>query len=373
MRVVVLGGSGNFGARIVRALKGEQGFDLIAAGRRAVPVPGAPEVPTAVVDINTPDLAAQLGALAPDLVIHCVGPFQTQDYRVAQAALAAGAHYLDLADGRDFVSGFSAAMNATAIRQDRTAITGASTLPALSTGVLDELARDFTSLESIHTVIAPGQLAPRGAATLAAVLSYLGQPIALWRNGHWQKGWGWMDLKRFDLGFDTRWGALCDVPDLALLPRRYAGLQSATFHAALEIRFQHLVLWMMAALRRAGIPIPIARLAGALDRMASAFDRMGGEWGGMQVQAIGHTAAGQRMQRTWTLKAPVMNGPEIPCMAAILLARRFARGERLTPGAFPCMGYLALPEFAPLFERWEITTTFSLAGATPASGRFPLQ
>lgn len=359
MRVVVLGGTGNFGARIVRALHGEQGFELIAAGRRAVAVSGVPDVPTAVVDINHHDLVAQLKPLAPDLVIHCVGPFQKQDYRVAQAALAAGAHYLDLADGRDFVAGFSVAMNDTAIRHGRTAITGASTLPALSTAVIDEITTDFSVLESIQIVIAPGQLAPRGAATLAAIFSYLGRPVVLWRNGHWQTGWGWMDLKRFDLGFGTRWGALCDVPDLALLPDRYAGLQRVTFHAALEIRFQHVVLWMMAGLRRLGVPLPMQKWAGALDRMASVFDSLGGEWGGMQVQVVGVTAAGERMRRTWTLQAPAMNGPEIPCMAAILLAHRLARGERFLAGAFPCMGILALPEFAPLFARHGISTRIS--------------
>jgi saccharopine dehydrogenase-like NADP-dependent oxidoreductase len=359
MRVVVLGGSGNFGARIVRALNGEPGFDLIAAGRRLVPVPGAPEVPLAVVDIHDQDLIARMAALAPDLVIHCVGPFQTQDYRVAGAALAAGAHYLDLSDGRDFVAGFSAAMHATAVRHGRIAICGVSTLPALSSAVIDEISRELANIHCVHTVVAPGQLAPRGAATLAAVLSYLGRPVAVWRNGRWQKGWGWMDLKRFDLGFGTRWGALCDVPDLALLPRRYPGLQSATFHAALEIRFQHLILWMMAGLRRLGIPLPMQTWAGALDRMAGLFDRMGGDWGGMQVQVVGVTPAGQRLSRNWTLKSPAMNGPEIPCMAAILLARKLASGKTYASGAYPCMGFLTLAEFEPLFARCGISTRMS--------------
>jgi hypothetical protein len=362
MRVVVLGGAGNFGARIVRALHGEHGFELIAAGRRAVAVPGAPDVPLAVVDIHHPDLAAQLKALAPDLVIHCVGPFQGQAYHVAQAVLAADADYLDLADSREFVAGFSAAVNATALRHGRTAITGASTLPALSTAVIDEMARDCASLESIQTVIAPGQLAPRGAATLAAVLSYLGRPVMQWRNGRWATGWGWMDLKRFDLGFGTRWGALCDVPDLALLPARYAGVQTVSFHAALEVRFQHLVLWTMAALRRLGVPLPVAKWAGALDRMASAFDFLGGEWGGMQVQVSGVEASGARVQRTWTLQAPAMNGPQIPCMAAILLAHRLASGMRLPPGAHPCMGLVSLPEFESQFAQFGISTRVTREG-----------
>ncbi|MEO8314449.1 MAG: saccharopine dehydrogenase NADP-binding domain-containing protein [Pseudomonadota bacterium] len=356
LRIVVLGGAGNFGARIVRALCSEPGVQLIAAGRRAVTVPGAPDVPTAVVDIDHPDLAAQLEALAPDLVIHCAGPFQTQDYRVAQAALAAGSHYLDLADGREFVAGFANALNAMALHHGRTAITGASTLPGLSIAVIDAITAEFTTIESIQIVIAPGQLAPRGTATLAAVFTCLGKPIALWRAGLWQTGWGWMGLRRFDLGFGKRWGALCDVPDLALLPARYRGLQSAAFHAALEIRVQHLVLWTMAALRRVGVPLPVQKWARPLDRLASMFDSLGGKWGGMQVQVVGSSTGGARIHRSWTLRAPVMNGPEIPCMAAILLARRLAKGEQLAAGAFSCVGFLKLAEFAPLFARLGITT-----------------
>lgn len=34
MRVIVLGGTGNFGARIVRALRDDPAIDLLVAGRR---------------------------------------------------------------------------------------------------------------------------------------------------------------------------------------------------------------------------------------------------------------------------------------------------------------------------------------------------
>lgn len=356
MRVVVLGGAGNFGARIVRALKGQPGLRLVSAGRRATPVPGAADVPTAVLDIAAADFAARLADLAPTLVIHCVGPFQQQDYRVALAALQARAHYLDLADGRDFVAGFSPALHATAVQHRRIAISGASTLPALSTAVTDALSAGLSALQTIQIVIAPGQRAPRGAATLAAVFTYLGRPIALWRNGSWEAGWGWMGLERFRMGFGTRWGALCDVPDLTLLPGRYPEVKSVVFHAALEIPAQHIALWMLAGLRRMGLPLPVEKWAGALDRVASSFDRFAGEWGGMLVEVVGIDSSGRRVRRTWTLRAPALHGPEIPCMAAILLAMQVANGTLMTPGAYPCMGFLGLPDFTPLFARWGITT-----------------
>jgi hypothetical protein len=356
MRVVVLGAAGNFGARIVRALKHEPGIQLLAAGRRALAVPGAASVPTAMLDIAAPDFAARLTALAPAVVIHCVGPFQRQDYRVARAALNARAHYLDLADGRDFVTGFSPALHAAAVRSGRVALTGASTLPALSTAVIDALCTGLSAPQSIQIVIAPGQRAPRGAATLAAVFSYLGRPIPLWRAGNWEAGWGWMGLKRFQLGFGTRWGALCDVPDLTLLPARYPAVQDVAFHAALEIPAQHIALWMLAGLRRMGVPLPVESWAHGLDRVASFFDRFGGDWGGMQVQVAGLDASGVPVRRIWTLQAPARNGPEIPCMAAVLLAKRLANAAPLPAGAYPCVGFLTLAEFAPLFEHWRITT-----------------
>jgi short subunit dehydrogenase-like uncharacterized protein len=42
--------------------------------------------------------AGDLATLRPLLVINASGPYQRQDYRLARACVAAGVHYLDLAD-----------------------------------------------------------------------------------------------------------------------------------------------------------------------------------------------------------------------------------------------------------------------------------
>jgi saccharopine dehydrogenase-like NADP-dependent oxidoreductase len=356
IRILVLGGAGNFGARIVRALQGDPNIELVSAGRRASNVTGALEVKCVVLDVSAEDFAVQLAALRPDLIIHCVGPFQGQKYHVVAAALAAGAHYLDLADGRAFVSGFAQANDAAAKSVGRVAISGASTLPALSTAVIESLSLGMHAMESIEIAIAPGQKAARGAATLAAVFSYLGRAFPVWREGRWQQGWGWMDLKRIRFDIGSRWGALCDVPDLELLPVRYPSLRSVSFHAALELSFQHLVLWKLAALRRMGVPLPVERWASVMDRMAALFDPFAGEWGGMRVSVSGVNNAGARVRRTWHLKAPALHGPEIPCLAATVVARRLAHGHGFSPGAFACTGFVTLAEFDREFARWGITT-----------------
>jgi saccharopine dehydrogenase-like NADP-dependent oxidoreductase len=353
MRVVVLGGAGNFGARIMRALCRDEGIELVSAGRRAQSVPGAEQAAVATLDIAAADFPTRLAALSPGLVIHCVGPFQQQGYRVVQAALAAGAHYLDLADGRDFVANFAGANDAAAKAAGRCAISGASTLPALSAAVLDELCTGLQP-EDIETCIAPGQKAPRGAATLAAVFSYLGRPVRVWEKGRWRERTGWMDLRRVSLEFATRWAALCDVPDHALLPLRYPGLRNARFHAALEFGIEHFTLWTLAALRRIGLPLPVDRWAVAMNDMSRWLDARGGEWGGMRVSVLGQHADGRRLRRTWQLVAPATDGPEIPCMAAILLARRIAAGQAPSPGAAACASFLKLEEFTPLFTQWHM-------------------
>ena len=347
MRAVVVGGFGNFGARICRALQGNSAIEVVAGGRSA----------GARLDIGSDGFADALQKLSPGIVIHCAGPFQGQDYRVASAALAAGAHYLDLADGREFVTKFQQHNDRAARETGRTALSGASTLPALSSAVLDSLARRFRQVEQVHIVIAPGQRAARGAATLAGVFSYAGKPFQWLQGGTWTRAWGWQGLCRVRIdGLGTRWAAACDVPDLELLPARFPGVQTVQFHAALELGVQHLALWFAAGLRRAGVPLPIERWAEPLDRAAAWLDAFGSERGGMLVSVTGTRKDGSRGRVEWHLLADASHGPEIPCMAAILLARKLARGETLERGAHPCMGFLTLAEFEPEFARLQIRT-----------------
>ena len=355
-RVVVIGGLGNFGARICRRLALDAGLTLIATSRRADSASHSASIDTAVLDISSSRFADQLKSLEPDLVIHCAGPFQGQDYRVALASLACGANYVDIADGREFVAGFVAAVGPAAQAAGRFAITGASTLPALSSAVVDSLKASFAELNAIDVVIAPGQHAPRGVATVAAVLGYAGKSFPWWQESEWRTVYGWQKLKRQRFSFGSRLAAACDVPDLELLPTRYAGVQTVTFRAAMEVSLQHYGLWMISACRRMGLPIPIARWGACLDRMGTWLNWLGSDTGGMRVRVVGRNAGGRRLCRTWELVAEDNHGPEIPCMAAVILANKLSRGDAPVMGGKVCMGILELSDFEPEFARWNIST-----------------
>src|SRR5690606_18816818 len=120
-----------------RALAGDSGIGLLVAGRdgeRARRFANTLDGPagSARVDCNAPDFAHVLAKLDVGLVVHTAGPFQAQSYAVALAAARAGAHYIDLADGRRFVCDFPEALREAFRQAGRTAISGASTVPALS-------------------------------------------------------------------------------------------------------------------------------------------------------------------------------------------------------------------------------------------------
>jgi hypothetical protein len=163
-----------------------------------------------------------------------------------------------------------------------------------------------------------------------------------------------MDLRRLRFDRGTRWAAACDVPDLALFPGRYVGAKDVGFHAALEFGIQHFALWLLAGVRRIGLPVDVGNWAVRLNGAAAVFDRWAGDWGGMRVSVEGVGQDGARLRRTWQLSAPALHGPEIPCIPAILLARRIASGAVAERGAHACMGFLKLADFEPEFTRWGI-------------------
>ena len=365
-RVLVLGGYGHFGGRISRALAADPNIQLIIAGRKAQAAQAfAAQLTTmdapaecAALDHTAADLAQTLEKLRAEVVVHTSGPYQGQDHHVARACIAAGAHYIDLADGRNFVAGITA-LQEEATRCDVLVVSGASTLPALSSAVVNRFKAGFAQIDSIESSIAPGQRTQRGLATLEAVLSYCGQPFEWLEQGRQVTvhGWQGMVAHRYP-DFGTRWAAPCDVPDLALFPQRYPGVRTVTFRAALELKAMQAGMALLAHLRRLGLVKDWSRHAAWLKALSDPFDFLGSDVGGMHVTLQGRDRVGAPQALTWNLVARQGHGPEIPCIAAIVVAKKLAAGQIAERGAMPCMGLMSLPEFdaavAHLDIRWSV-------------------
>jgi hypothetical protein len=54
-----------------------------------------------------------------------------------------------------------------------------------------------------------------------------------------------------------------------------------------------------------------------------------------------------------------VHGPFIPCVPAILLARRIAAGEEIAPGARPCLDLVKLDEIMAAIAHLDIDTVVS--------------
>lgn len=365
LRVLLIGATGVFGARIAARLVHDARFELILAGRTRAALERlrdqlgdasvAVAVAVAVIDVDADDLPTTLQRLAPQLVIHAAGPFQAQDYRVAEACLACHAHYVDLADGRHFVAGI-AALNERARMAGCLLVSGASTVPALSSAVIDQLSERFASLQSIEHAISPGNRTPRGDATVAAILGYCGRPVSVWQESGWRRGYGWLSTRRMSFMSGSRWVGLCDVPDLGLFPQRYPGVESVVFRAGLELRRLHFGTWLLAWLVRMGVLHDLVRHAHRLRLISEWFLRSGTDAGGMVVELSGRDAAGKVLKLRWSLHAEAGDGPQIPAMPAVVLARKLADGALDVTGAMPCMGLFNLQEALDALSSYAIST-----------------
>jgi hypothetical protein len=359
LRAVVLGGYGNFGALISARLARDPACAVIVAGRDASKArEHADRIGAAAARIDTRDaaLAAALAAEGAQLVISTAGPFQGQDYHVAKAAIDAGAHYLDIADGRAFVTGI-VSLDDAARRRGVLVVSGASSVPALSCAVVDRFAAEFSELREIDIGISTSARRP-GAATFEGVLGYSGKPFMQWRDGAWSTVHGWQGLRRHSFSGEhgTRWLGDCDVPDLAILPARYASARTVRFGAGVELRSAQLGLWLLSWGVRSGIIRSAAAWAPVLGRAAHAMQRFGTGRSAMFVTLRGRGLEGAEHVRRWELLAHGEDGAQIPCIAAVRLARKIAAGEVEIRGAMPCVGLLTLDEFMDEWTDLKVTS-----------------
>ncbi len=314
-RVLLLGGYGGFGTRIALRLAND-GHDVLVAGRSLEKAErfcaGRPHLAPLALDRDH-DLSEALALHRPAVVVDAAGPFQGASYDVPRACIAAGCHYLDIADARDFVTNIGS-LDAEARAAGVVVISGASSVPALSGAAARTLAEGIGDIRAVEIAISASNRATAGPSVTKAIFSYLGRPIRLWRGRRWTIGYGWQDMRRETFAIDghppieQRRVALADVPDLALLPERLAGRPTVTFRAGTEFAVHNRMLWLASWLVRWGwfaALDPLVPLALRLQRLTA---RLGSDRSGMIVRMFG-IAEGKRVERRWTLIANDGIGP----------------------------------------------------------------
>lgn len=352
LRVMVIGGYGNFGSIVCRHLAVAPGIELVLAGRDPHKLQRKLDELNAQSgsvcegwcgDAMGAGFAAVLQSKNIGLVVHTGGPFQGQSYAVALSCIEAGVNYCDLSDCRTFVNGVSV-LDAQARQAGVALLTGCSSVPTLSSAIIDQYRYRFTRIDSIEHGISSSAKMP-GLSTVEGVLAYAGKPIKQLRDGQVHEVLGWQDLtlrKLPQLG--TRVLANVDVPDMDIFASRY-GAHTLSFKAGAGLKLGGVANYLLAQALRVGIVRNPVTWAARLHRLGTWFERFGDGKSAMYIDVRGLGANGQPLSLAVQLTALNDKGPEIPSCAAVALAIKLAQGYVPEPGARPCVGEISVDEY----------------------------
>src|SRR3954466_43422 len=279
-KILILGGYGTFGRRLAQLLADESQLTLVIAGRSLAK---AQKLCAELLSVGTViaaeldrarELEPQLRAIAPDLIVDASGPFQAygeNPYRLVEAAIALGIHYLDLSDGADFVRGITRFDEAARAR-GVFVLAGVSSCPVLTAAVVRRLSAGMACVESIAGGIAPSPFADIGLNVMRAIASYAGKPVKLLRDGRKATAYAMIDSRRFTVAppgylplYERRF-SLADVPELELLPELWPSLRSVWFGAGTVPAIWQLVLNACAFLVRLHLLPSLSRFATLMQR-----------------------------------------------------------------------------------------------------------
>ncbi len=340
--VLIVGGSGAFGAHVCRRLARLKLWRIVIGGRQvanaaalieelAVLDPGSAPAFVAI-DRNKPT-SEHIRTLGISALVDAAGPFQDSSYALVEAAIAAGVHYIDLCDARAFAKGVGA-FDSVAKLAGVAVLTGASSTPAISNAMLRDLVAGWQSIDRISVAILPGNKAPRSQSVMAAILSWVGESVRVFDDGRWQKKPGWSGSHKVPLGtLGWRNAALAETPDLDVLVEDFHPRISARFHAGLELGVMHHGLRFVGLFRQWRLLPRLDRLTGWFRLLAQPLARFGTDAGGMVVEAVGVDAQGQSVRGMTRLVARDGNGPIIPALASVAILKRLAEGELSFRGA----------------------------------------
>jgi hypothetical protein len=153
----------------------------------------------------------------------------------------------------------------------------------------------------------------------------------------------------------TRLFGNCDIPDLDLFPTRYPEIRTMRFAAGHELKLLHLGTWLLSWIVRLGLIRSLADHSERLLRLAFLFDRFGSSRSGFHMFLTGEGHDGGPRRTRFYLIARSGHGPYIPCMPAILLARKLATDVVQLCGAMPCIDLIDLDEYLRALKGLDIS------------------
>lgn len=359
-RVLILGATGMFGHRLAQRLVALPGITLILSSRSAQKAQALAarlggNVETVSLD-RRKNFPATLAEIKPDVMIDCSGPFQGAGFDAARASIAAGCHFIDLADARDYLQGFVQSLDELASAKNVVALAGASSTPALSFAVVRELTKGWQRVDAIDMAILPDGRNNIGRAVAEGTLSYAGRSVRVFRHGQPVFEPGWLRSRRLNLpGLSPRAVSIAETVDAEIMPGAFSVVSRVIFRAGLESRMEHHGLRAIAWLRHRGFLKDADKLTDTLLAASRLIRRFGTGDGGMQVRVRGLNAEGRWTEARWSLLARNGEGPFVPILPIVAAVKQLLRGG-LEAGARLACDVIALSAITAEFAAYSIST-----------------
>ncbi|HYO12163.1 MAG TPA: saccharopine dehydrogenase NADP-binding domain-containing protein [Thermoanaerobaculia bacterium] len=317
MTVVVFGGSGTFGSLVARALAAA-GLQVRIAGRdgeraRAFAATLGPRHEGVSVDVNDPASAARAldGAR---VAVNCSGPFAALTLALPETCLAAGAHYVDIADDRGW---FARIRHLDGCFRERSLALacGCSSLPGISGALALLAARRLPTVDRARVTLFIGNRNPKGSAAVRAAASQLGRPFPAPQGR--LTGFRGRESVDLPLPFGRRAVYDWESPELDLFPT-LLGARDVRVKVGFEARA---ATAGFAALARLG-PRLGSRLALALVPAGRRLSGFGHSGGVVQVDTFGPDGT----RATASLGGPE-EGQRMAALPAVFVAQGLADGS----------------------------------------------
>lgn len=345
MKILVIGGTGAFGARLCDLL--DRDGHVVTIATRTAPV--SDKFRHLPFDRN----GALDGLRDFDVVVDAAGPFHAygdDPYRIAAAAIDVGVHYFDLCDNADFCHGIST-LNSKAQAAGVAVVSGMSSVPAISSAVVAALCDDQRPL-MIDSAIMPGNKAPRGRSVVESILNQVGHSYQEVQGGKTVQVRSWSEPRRFSLGQERRQAWRIEVPDQRLFPDHF-DCPTVSFRAGLELGVMRYGLAAFSWMRgKFGFGVPKWLVSGMMT-MAKLLAPFGTGTGGMVVDIVLPDGEGF-IRKTWTMIAKNGDGPYTPAMAVRAACRDL---HEIPLGAYPALGVVSLDQIEACFADLDITTS----------------
>lgn len=352
MRILVVGGTGGFG-RTICTLLADDGHDVVAASR------GMPDdQPKRIAHVVLDRASITTVALAPyDLVVDAAGPFQGLGLELPETCIAAGVHYVDISDDRDFVHRL-VTLDAAARAAGVILVSGASSIPAISSAAIATLVNGLpgeAAIRGVNVAISASSQAVFGRSVLTAMLSGAGRAIPDQKGRTAMLDQGTMRA-RSSRGDLERTVLSCDAPIRDGLAR-LIGDAPVSFRAGSELRVHNASMRLIARLVRMGIlrsGVTVRPIAALARRLTAGL----GSGRSAMVVEVRADHGKRRILRAWSLVAERNRGPLIPCLVVPAVVDEIAVGG-MPVGARSAGGTMTLSSILERLpdEDFEVATT----------------